>query len=226
MKRTILALALAGAAALAVPAVASAEPLPTFDYADCPAVPDGADPAAWRCEVLVSHGTFAFGRIPALQIDDLRMTFAESPDAQVFGALRAKPVAVPGGLLGVPHPLDRLALQLEYAGFADFHSVGDRMGVQHLKLAVRGPLLPRGCTIGSDRDPIILRPVRTAGPEVLSQDPVVVRFAMRDNEFAVPRAHGCGALTGLVERRFGIPSPGGSNEFALTVYAARVPLAP
>lgn len=33
----------------------------TFDFADCPTIPEGADPAQWRCEVLMSSGTIKFG---------------------------------------------------------------------------------------------------------------------------------------------------------------------
>ena len=207
----LVAVALMGAGV--VPAVA--DPLPAFDFADCPAIPAGADPAQWRCEVLVSHGTVRIGRLPELTIPRIRTTFAEGrlngEYAQVFGALRADPVRVPGSVVPV-------AMRLEYAGFADFLSVGDRMGELRLKLAVRSPALPRQCTIGSDRDPIVFKPVRTAPTEVVSPEPLVLRFSMRDNEFAVPGADGCGPLTRLVERWAGVPAAAGTNTLALTTY--------
>jgi hypothetical protein len=217
MTRTrILAIALATAAALGVTATAaSAEPLPSFDFTDCPTIPAGADPAQWRCEVLVSHGTVRFGRLPELPLTGLRTTFAEGQlnggYAQVFGALRAEPVRI-------PHT--PLHLRLEYAGFTDFLSVGDRMGTQHLKLAVTSPFLPRTCTIGSDTDPIVFRPLRTAGPEVISPNPRILKFSMRDNEFAVPRAYGCGPFNRLVEHWLGVPAPAGTNDLALTTYVS------
>jgi hypothetical protein len=202
--------ALLGATAAAT-APAAAQPAPTFDFTDCPAIPPAADPAQWRCEVLVSQGSVRFGALPELPLTGLRTTFAEGQldgrFAQVFGALRADPVPVPGGLLGNRNPLLRMDIRLEYAGFADFLSVGDRMGEQHLKLAVRSPLLPRTCTIGSDADPIVFRPVRTGGP-----DPVT----MRDNEFAMPGAYRCGPLTRLLERRLGVPSAAGANDLQLS----------
>jgi hypothetical protein len=206
---------------------ASAQPAPpTFDFADCPNLPAGADPAQWRCEVLVSTGTVRLGRIAEQPTGSMRLTFAEGwlngRYAQVFGALRAEPVRVPGGLLGVPgaerNPLLRMDIQLRYAGFADFFSDGDRMGTQHLKLGVISPLLPPGCTIGSDEDPIVFRPVRTAGPDVISTNPPVLRFTITDDAFAVPSPHGCGGLDRLLSRRLGVPAPAATNAMTLTTY--------
>jgi hypothetical protein len=228
--RKPLVLALAVAALMGVTATAAvAEPVPTFEFSDCPAIPAGADPARWRCEELISHGTVTVGQ--TLPVARIRTTFAEGEldgrFAQVFGAMRAEPIRVPGGLLGVPgaNPLLRLDVRIEYAGYADFLSVGDRMGEQHVKLAVISPLLPRTCTLGSDADPIRFRPVRTAGPEVISQDPTILKFSLRDNEFAMPVAYGCGPLGRLVERRFGAPSAAGANELSLTSYVGIKPLA-
>jgi hypothetical protein len=221
--RKPLLVALAVAALVGVTATAAnAEPVPTFSFSDCPAIPAGADPAQWRCEELVSHGTVTVGS--TLPVARIRTTFAEGQldghFAQVFGALRSDPIRVPGGLLGTPgdNPLLRLDVRIEYAGYADFLSVGDQMGEQHLKLAVRSPLLPRTCTLGSDRDPIVFKPLRVAGPEVISQEPRVLKFSLRDNQFPMPGAHGCGALTRLVERRFAVPSAAGANDLSLTSY--------
>jgi hypothetical protein len=216
----VAALALIGLAMAVQPA--AAEPVPTFDYADCPTIPDGADPARWRCEVLMSNGTIRFGRIAEQPTGAMRLTFAEGTldgkYAQVFGALRADPVRVPGGLLGTGdrNPLLRMDTRIEYAGYADFHSNGDQMGEQHLKLRVISPLLPDTCTIGSDQDPITFRPIRTSGPDTISTDPRVLRFTIEDNAFAVPGAHGCGDLDHLVNWRFGLAAPAGTNAMTFT----------
>jgi hypothetical protein len=223
IRRAVVALAGAALIGLAMtPAAAAADPVPTFDFADCPAIPGGADPAQWRCEVLMSTGAVTFGTIAELPVGAMRMTFAEGQlngeYAQVFGALRADPVRVPGGLLGTGdrNPLLRMDIRLEYAGFADFHSDGDRMGEQHLKIRVISGLLPATCTIGSDDDPIVLKPIRTSGPDVISTDPPVLRFTIEDTAFATPRAHGCGGLDRLVNKRFGLPAPAGTNAMTLT----------
>jgi hypothetical protein len=216
-------MAIIGLASTAQPA--AADPAPAFDFADCPAIPAGADPAQWRCEVLMSSGTIRFGTLAEQPTGAMRLTFAEGQldgkFAQVFGALRAEPTRVPGGLLGIPgtddrNPLLRMDMRIEYAGFADFLSDGDHMGEQHLRIRVLSRLLPSACTIGGDQDPIRFRPIRTSGPDVISDNPPVLRFTIEDTEFAVPRARDCGALTHFVNRRFGLPAPAGAQAIALT----------
>jgi hypothetical protein len=199
---------------------------PAFDFSDCPAIPAGADPAEWRCEVLISSGTLRIGALAEQPTGSMRLTFAEGQldgkHAQVFGALRSEPVRVPGGLLGISgaehNPLLDMKIQLRYAGFADFLSDGDRMGTQHLKLGVIAPLVPGNCTIGGDANPIVFRPIRTAGPDVISEDPRVLRFTIADNAFAVPGPSGCGAFGDLLSRRLGVPAPAGTNAMTLTTY--------
>jgi hypothetical protein len=216
---------LASTAMIGLASAAHADPVPTFDFADCPRIPAGADPAQWRCEVLMSTGTIKFGSLAEQPAGTMRLTFAEGQldgkFAQVFGALRAEPIRVPGGLLGIPGsdertPLLRMDLRIEYAGFADFFSVGDKMGEQHLKVRVISPLLPGGCTIGSNQDPIKFKPIRTSGTEVISPDPLVLRFGIEDKQFAVPKARGCHGLDPLVNRRFDLPAAPGTNRIAFT----------
>ncbi|HEX6358171.1 hypothetical protein [Actinophytocola sp.] len=220
--RTLRGAALAALAMIGLATTASADPVPTFDFADCPTIPEAADPAQWRCEVLMSNGTVKFGAIAEQPSGAMRLTFAEGQldgqYAQVFGALRAEPTRVPGGLVGGEdrNPLLRMDIQIEYAGYADFLSVGDQMGEQHLKLRVISPLLPNTCTIGSDEDPIRFKPVRTSGPDVISTNPRVLRFTIEDKTFAVPRAQGCGVLNRLVDKRFGLPAPAGTNAITFT----------
>jgi hypothetical protein len=225
-RAAVVALALIGLASAQPAAAALAdEPVPTFDFADCPTIPAAADPARWRCEVLMSTGTIRFGSLAEQPTGAMRLTFAEGEldgqFAQVFGALRADPVRVPGGLLGVPgsdvrNPLLRMDMRIEYAGFADFQSNGDQMGEQHLKIGVISRLLPRTCTLGSDRDPIRFRPVRTSGPDVISTNPPVLGFTIEDKEFAVPRTYGCGGFDQLGDVRFGLPALTGANAMTLT----------
>lgn len=219
--------ALIGLATAAQPAAAAPanDPVPTFDFADCPTIPPGADPAQWRCEVLMSSGTMKLGSLAEQPLGAMRLTFAEGQldgeFAQVFGALRAEPARVPGGLLGIPGTDEwnqslRVDLRIEYAGFADFLSDGDRMGEQHLKLGVISELLPDTCTIGSNQDPVKFKPIRTSGPDMISTNPPVLRFTIEDKQFAAPKARGCGGLDRLVNRRFGLPAPSGANAITLT----------
>lgn len=209
--RRVAVAVLAAAAVTGLAQPAAAEPLPTFDFADCPALPEGADPARWRCEVLMSTGTMRFGNLAEQPMGAMRLTFAENgmdeEFAQAFGALRAEPTRVPG--------LPRTDMRIEYAGFADFLSDGDRMGEQHLKIRLISPFLPHTCTVGSNQDPIRFRPIRTSGPDVVSTNPRVLRFTIEDTEFAVPRARGCGVFNGLVNKRLGLPAPAGTNVITL-----------
>jgi hypothetical protein len=222
MKRTLRRVAVAVLAMIGLAAaapLAAADPVPTFDFADCPAIPAGADPALWRCEVLMSSGTIKFGNLAEQPTGAMRLTFAEGTldgkYAQVFGALRAEPTKVPGGLLG-GHPLPRMDMRIEYAGFSDFFSVGDQMGEQHLKIRLISRLLPNTCTIGSNQDPIRFKPIRTSGPDTVSTNPPVLRFTIEDKQFAVPKTRGCGELGRLMNKRFGLPAPAGTNAMTLT----------
>ncbi|RZS40721.1 hypothetical protein EV193_10332 [Herbihabitans rhizosphaerae] len=208
-----LAAVAATALAMAAPA-ASAEPVPTFDFADCPSIPAGANPAEWRCEVMMATGTIRVGGIEQ-SLGPMRLTFAEGrldgKYAQVFGALRTKKVPLGRGLLST---------RLSYAGYSDFQSNDQRMGDLHVKLDLVGSLLPEGCAIGSDADPIKTAVKATAKPEVVSENPLVVRFPLVDNDFAVPRTHGCGLFGHLLNRRLGLPSPSGENSLSMTTYVS------
>jgi hypothetical protein len=111
----IFALAFAALAALAltaIPGTATAEPIPTFDFSDCPALPAGAGPARWRCEAFVSQGALSFGKVRGLPLYEMRMTFAEAglngEFTQVFGTLRSVPTRIPG----TPHSTIELLLRL------------------------------------------------------------------------------------------------------------------
>lgn len=135
----VVVLAAAAIIAAGISAPAAAQTHPDFDFADCPAIPAGADPGLWRCEVLVSTGTLSFGRVRDLALREMRLTFAEGTlngrFAQVFGSLKAQPTPLPGA--------PRMSIQLRYAGYSDFESNDERKGEFDLAATVRGRLLPR-----------------------------------------------------------------------------------
>ncbi|WP_436492043.1 hypothetical protein [Actinokineospora sp. HUAS TT18] len=203
MKKISAILAAAAATiALAAPATAG----PEFSFADCPTIPAAADPKAWRCEEMAATGTIRLGRLPTLDAGTLRLTFAEGrldgKFAQTFGKLRADEI---------PVPRSHLRLRLEYAGYADFESNDERMGELHLNLAVTGPLIPETCEIG----PIRFITQRTAPTEVVTTDPLVVKFAIADNTFTAPNASGCGPFDKMINQRFGLPSQAGESSLRL-----------
>ncbi len=213
--RKLLATVMAAAGLLLSTQIAAAEDVPSFSYEDCPEqLPPGA--VGWRCEVLVADGTGKFGALGTLNLGRQRLTFAEGQlngkYAQVFGALRAEPTTVPGGLFG--NRLVPLAFQVQYGGSSDFYG----LGFVALKLKVISPLLPRTCFIGTDSDPIVVAPqTRTQPVEVA---PGVYKATMQDKRFAIPRAHGCGIFTRIVEHRFGVPAAAGTNEITLPTYTS------
>jgi hypothetical protein len=214
-------IALAVAAFLLPVQIAAADEVPPFDHSDCPQ--QLPDPVGWRCEVLISDATAKLGSLGELRMGRQRLTFAEGKVngqyAQVFGALRAEPTPVPGGLLGGgDNSLLRLAFQVQYAGASDFRGDPPRMGFIDMKLKMISPLLPRTCYIGSDNDPIVFEPMAAGAPQPVPDHPELRRTTLQDKRFAIPRAYGCGAFTELIQRRFGVPAPAGTSEITLPTY--------
>lgn len=207
MKTSRVAAAVVAAAALVGLAAAPAAATPEFTFADCPTVlPAGADPAKWRCEEMAATGTAKFGNLPTLDLSMLRMTFAEGTldgrFAQTFGALRAEPVRI---------PRSHLSMVFQYAGFSDFQSNDQRMGEVHLKLAIKGVGVPTTCAIGTDADPIRFVVKRQTPTEVVSTNPLVVRFSVADTAFSVPRSSGCGPFSRMIDNRLGLPAAEGNS---------------
>ncbi|GAA4665376.1 hypothetical protein [Amycolatopsis dongchuanensis] len=197
---TFLALAAAGLTALSVAPAPQAQ----FDFTDCPALPAAADPSQWRCEVLVSQAKLSFGRVTDLDLGTMRLTFAEGTldgqYAQVFGALRDEPTRIPN--------LPGVGLRLRYAGYSDFHSTPERKGAIDLTAAFEGPLLGRACASTP-----VHSVLRADGPtEVVSTDPLTLRFSTTDSQLTLPATTGCGPLGRLLDHRLGLPSSGGYQQ--------------
>lgn len=208
MKTSRLAATFAAAAAVVgLAAAPAAADTPEFTFADCPTVlPTGADPAKWRCEEMAATGTARFGALPTLDLSMLKMTFAEGTldgrFAQTFGALRSEPVRI---------PRSHLSLEFQYGGFSDFQSNAERMGEVHLKLAVKGFGVPSTCTIGTDAEPLRFVVKRLTPTEVVSTNPLVVRFSIADTAFTVPRSSECGPFSRMIDTRLGLPSVEGNS---------------
>ncbi|GAB3567131.1 hypothetical protein GCM10027445_15060 [Amycolatopsis endophytica] len=203
------ALIAAAVTALALTTGAATARASETTFADCPALPAGADPAQWRCEVLDSSATFSFGTVHDLALGPMRLTFAEGQldgeYAQVFGALRSEPVAVPGP--------PGTTLRFGYGGYSDFQSNDERKGEMDLVAEFDAPYLPRHCATG-----VIHSVLRADGPtEVVSTEPLTLRFATYDHELTVPATEHCGPLGRLVDHRLGLPAAPASYEQTTTV---------
>ena len=234
--RKTLVLAAVTVAALALTlrgGAASADPpdrVPAYDFHDCPALPAGADPHQWVCEVLVATGAMSFGTVHVDTFGPITVTHAEGPaadgtTAQIFGNLRSAATRVPGGVFGRVdrHPLLRLYLRPGYGGYADFISHGDHMGILDLTFPFASGLLDDGCVAGRPGDAVRFQLIRTAPTEQVSMDPRILKVHARDDTFPVPAAHGCGRLTGLLNHRLGLPSATGHNHATFVGYVAVQP---
>jgi hypothetical protein len=130
---------------------------------------------------------------------------------------------------------------VESAGRPSHFNVGAGLakGVPMLRLPVkvqlRNPILGSGCFIGSNSDPIVLKPENLVKPKVTTQrfdtngtpDPskgVLERIAASgeqgDNSFSVPGADGCGGLLAdlidpILDAKEGLPSAAGNNSLVL-----------
>ncbi|QXJ24323.1 hypothetical protein AGRA3207_005623 [Actinomadura graeca] len=244
--RAVLALAAAlpatvlPAAVLAPPA--SAEPLPTFSFAKCPALPAGADPSFWNCNVaVINGGQFTFGRFDQRLTSPITITYAVGFDPETLeqkvrvGGFEAAKMLVKPGIFGDPI-LTAVYAQPEYAGAMDLRD-GDVL--LNLKVNVSNPVLGRSCSIGSDAAPVKLRltfgktsppppnkPISGSYPVDVSTDPPVFKATMVDNSFAVPSAHGCGlagALNWAVDLQAALPSAAGKNTAIFSEYVGYRP---
>lgn len=171
------------------------------------------------------------------------------------GALVADPVDVEGGLLGlmcpsdiplvtaicnglVGSPLNAVTATVEPAGDAsNFNpdaafSTGVPIVTVPVKVHLENPILGPNCYIGSNSNPIVLRPSHTTTPSGSvavgdldgTPNPAgrIVRITLTstqgDDSFAVPGATGCGLLGVLntaVNTQQGLPSPAGNNNLVL-----------
>jgi hypothetical protein len=171
------------------------------------------------------------------------------------GALIAEPVNVEGGLLGlmcpsdvplvsaicaglVGSPLNAVTATVEPAGEPSNFSrpaalqQGQPIITLPVKVHLENPVLGPNCYIGSNSDPIVLRPQNTTRPALaaalgdLDGTPnptgrlarITGTSTQGDSTFAVPAARGCGLLGVLdaaVNLQQGLPSPSGNNYLIL-----------
>ena len=175
------------------------------------------------------------------------------------GAIVAAPVDIPGGLLGlicpssipvisaicqeiVNSPLNTVAAVVQPAGrpshfnFGAGLTSGEPILTLPVKVQLQNPILGSGCYIGSNSDPIVLKPENLVTPTVATQrfdpngtpDPskgvledVVATGEQGDNSFSVPGATGCGGtllsavIDPILDLKEGLPSAAGNNSLVL-----------
>lgn len=172
------------------------------------------------------------------------------------GAFVTQPIEIPGGLLGimcpsniplaslicmgiVNSPLNRVSVSIVSVGApTDFNlaaglGIGQPILTMRLKVKLDNPFLGSNCYIGSDTDPIVLKPANLARPTGSlvrfnadgSANPTgemgyvsLVGEGLGDSTFVVPKSNGCGLLgllSSAVDSQQGLPSPAGSNSLTL-----------
>ncbi|ASR34700.1 hypothetical protein BAY61_06580 [Prauserella marina] len=223
---------------------------------------DGAQTAALCLAASGDSGTMQIGgkTVPVGKTDlQFGVTRAGSTFTVVSpsgGALSSAPVKVPGGLLNLMCPsdipvisgiCDRLAdaklnaitAYVEPAGAPSQFNFVAGIGVDQpivnlpIKIRLDNPILGSNCYLGSNSNPIVLRPANTTRPAVApvrfdedgTLDPAgqmgyvgASGADQADNTFSVPGANGCGlfgALDWAVNLQLGLPSPAGENSFVL-----------
>ncbi|MBV9383246.1 MAG: hypothetical protein JOY82_17155 [Streptosporangiaceae bacterium] len=176
------------------------------------------------------------------------------------GAISAAPVNVPGGLLGivcptnnpllallcsmlVNSPLNAVTATIQQAGapsnfnFTAGITAGKPIVTIPVKIHLSNPLLGPSCYIGTNANPIVLRPKNKTTPNVRGDsfnangtpNPSGVMSGIfstggtqEDTSFAVPGASGCTLLglglpiNFLVNQKEGLPSPAGHNSLVLS----------
>ncbi len=242
LRRGLAGLAVAagitGALALAGPANAA---FPNFS--DCPRT----TPAIQGClHVQSTSGSLDIKgfTVPLGDSFELRGALRENPSNPVLSlfvppagktGVFAKPVQVPGGLLGIDFPIpgNAVTATAKLAGSPSNILVdsGSLNVTIPLKLELTNPIIGPGCKIGSDSNPVRLnlitgttnppapnRPISgVIGRPDFSNPNYIVFVGNRnvDNAFSVPGASGCGIglglINALVNAKLRLPSAPGNN---------------
>ncbi|MFI0404609.1 hypothetical protein [Actinomadura sp. 3N508] len=229
----------AAQAAPGAPALAD-DPIPTFDFTDCPALPAGSAPRSSLCfNAVVTSGQMVLGKFTQNLTKPIRMTFATAynPDTRVhtpvFGRMRSDKMLVMPGIFGDPI-LTAVYARPEYAGGFDIKNFQVKL---NLKVRLTNPFLGGTCLIGDDRDPIRLdlitgttsppppnTPITGKPPVIIGTDGTTVTRSLGhvDNSFSVPGARGCALDIGLVNQivnaQAGVPSAAGRNTMIFNEY--------
>jgi hypothetical protein len=147
----------------------------------------------------------------------------------------AKPVRIPGGILGIEFPIPGNAVNgiAELAGSASEIRLEIEFGTTTVSLPVKihleNPILGSGCYIGTNSNPAHInlttgttRPpppntpiTGSIGTPSINEGVVTLTNSVSvDNAFAIPGASGCGLLgifNPIVDLKLGLPSSGGHN---------------
>ncbi|MEV5572510.1 hypothetical protein AB0L06_20900 [Spirillospora sp. NPDC052269] len=229
----VAAAALGLAAAPAQARQAAPTGIPTFDYADCPALPAGADALSSFCfEAIASSESVTIGNVTHLINSPFKATFG-SPwfddsgyGSNIFGGLRTEPFQV-STRNGEP-----VYARVESAGASDLTPT---LGLNlNFKIRFTGGGLGSNCTVGTDGNPISAHLITgTTTPPSPYQPitgvpwtvaaPGVHQGTVVDNTFPVPAASGCGdSGNAFLNQLGGLPAPAGASSIVLPTYMGAI----
>jgi hypothetical protein len=164
-------------------------------------------------------------------------------------ALSAKPITVPGGLIGIPGASGPLAVTAtpQLVGLPSFSLLnlettdGPAISLPS-DVLLSNPLLGSDCTVGSSTDPTTLNLTDGTTNPPAPNKPITGTIGkvrankyggvstrgtvLVDNSFAVPGAANCGllgVLDPIINQQKGFPSPAGTNSVTLTGTSELVP---
>lgn len=156
----------------------------------------------------------------------------------------ARPIQVPGGLLGIDFPIPGNAVTATTQLAGPISSVrveaGEQSVAMPIKLKLENPILGPFCSIGSNSDPANIRlivdetnppppnrPIRGRIGSTSITPPNILTFTGNqnvDNSFSVPGAANCGiglgVVNALINLKLSIPSAGGNNTLIVNNDAA------
>ncbi|WP_034486819.1 hypothetical protein [Actinomadura oligospora] len=225
-RRAGLAVVATASAVLVTPSAANADassftPSPN-DFAHCPALPSGAVKLLWNCvAITLDGGKVKFGSVsqdPGSITIDIAVGVLDGKIVTITGpfgassAIADHSVVRSGGVF-------TFSTQIEGAG--PIQMKGLLPSAIPVKVHVSNWMLGGGCYIGTDGDPIVIRPVVSGlGLQVISGRPVI-HATVSDSTFSVPGASGCGLwgmMNPVVNSYAGIPSGSGNNSVAFDTY--------
>lgn len=190
------------------------------DFADCPALPAGAQADTWKCFALTAvDGVVRLNKMSANISKTWRLTIAQGKLADgstvaKYGSFKADAVPFVSGLPGtpfvVPHPTG-WQLKVDGTGLVKpGFGVPDTLGV---KVTIIGDGLAATCGLGSNTSPITLKPrVSWIVPWFYDGVPMA-KTQVYDDVYSLPPVSGCGSTANdlTVTTLLGVPANATSN---------------